>query len=263
MAVADFVGKRKYENPPIEEALCAFNFKPHNEWDLAAPGLIYEQLKDVFPVRRAVQPIVSFSPANISINMAVSGDNPFSIMPHSSDTIRFEAKDGLSYVQLAPFSLSIHRVKPYSTWEDFLPLIEKSLSAYSSNATSLSFERVGLRYINVLQIPGREIDMEKYFEFRPHMGPMLDRVHGPFIVGTEFPFPDTETTLRLQLSSVATTTVDDLAFLLDLDYYTLTKKIPPPGAIRGWLIEAHTQISRFFELSITDEVRNTFDKRDK
>lgn len=30
--------RRRYRNPPIEEALCEFYFDPSEEWDLTIPG---------------------------------------------------------------------------------------------------------------------------------------------------------------------------------------------------------------------------------
>ena len=40
---------KRYTNPPLVEALCEFQFDPSTAWDLTLIGLIYDQLKDIFP----------------------------------------------------------------------------------------------------------------------------------------------------------------------------------------------------------------------
>lgn len=44
------VGKR-YKNPPVIEALRELQFESTVSWDLAIPGMIYDQAKQDFPKR--------------------------------------------------------------------------------------------------------------------------------------------------------------------------------------------------------------------
>ena len=41
--------RRRYKNPPIEEALVEFRFAPGQEWDLTIPGKLHEKVKDSYP----------------------------------------------------------------------------------------------------------------------------------------------------------------------------------------------------------------------
>ncbi len=38
--------RRRYRNPPIEEALCEFRYPPGQEWDLTIPCKFYLRLGD-------------------------------------------------------------------------------------------------------------------------------------------------------------------------------------------------------------------------
>jgi uncharacterized protein (TIGR04255 family) len=40
---------KKYEKPPIIEAVCEFRFSGKSKWDLTIPGLIYDSVKDEYP----------------------------------------------------------------------------------------------------------------------------------------------------------------------------------------------------------------------
>ena len=46
---------KRYNNPPIVEALCEFQFDEDVPWDLTLIGLIYDKLKDYFPKRQQLQ----------------------------------------------------------------------------------------------------------------------------------------------------------------------------------------------------------------
>ena len=43
--------RRRYSNPPIEEALCEFHFAPGDEWDLTIPGKLHTQLEQDYPAK--------------------------------------------------------------------------------------------------------------------------------------------------------------------------------------------------------------------
>jgi uncharacterized protein (TIGR04255 family) len=41
----------EYKNPPAIEAVCEFRLSPETEWDITIPGLIYERVKEKFPIK--------------------------------------------------------------------------------------------------------------------------------------------------------------------------------------------------------------------
>jgi uncharacterized protein (TIGR04255 family) len=45
---------KKYETPPIIEALCHFQYRQNTSWDLTIPGFIYEKVKNTFPQKTQV-----------------------------------------------------------------------------------------------------------------------------------------------------------------------------------------------------------------
>jgi len=244
------VGK-KYRNPPIIEALCEFRFEPSLPWDLAIPGLVYEKVRDSFPKRRQIRAFetsISTGPAGVEQQI------------RTTDRMQFLREDEKALIQVGPDLLAVNHLRPYPTWREFLPLIQKGFDAYREAANPKGIRRIGLRYINRIEIPGQRIELEEYFEFRPFVGPHLPQDFGPFIIGIQVPYEDSRDALRLQLANATIETPNIVAVMLDLDYF-----LAKPGKISldrvfEWIDVAHSHVEEVFEACITDRLRQMFEK---
>jgi len=201
---------RKYKNPPIIEALCEFRFEPSLPWDLAIPGLVYEGVRDDFPKRRQVRAFET------SVSASLEGVEQ---QVRTTDRIQFLREDERALIQVGPDLLAVNNLKPYPTWQEFLPLVQTGFSAYCEATNPKGIRRIGLRYINRIEIPGPNIEMEDYFLFYPFVGPNLPQEHGSFIVGIQIPYEGARDVLRLQLANASAETLDIVPVMLDLDYF--------------------------------------------
>lgn len=242
---------RRYRNPPIVEALCEFRFEPSSPWDLAIPGLVYQKVRDKFPKRRQVK---AFE-ASIS-------DGPEGVEKQMRTTARmqFLRDDEKALIQIGPNLLAVNHLKPYPTWQEFLPLIQQGFDTYLEVANPKSIERIGLRYINRIEFTGQSIELENYFEFRPFIGPRLPQDVGPFILGIQIPYEDSRDTLRLQLVSATVETPDKVAVILDLDYFLGQPGQVPLETVFDWVEAAHGRVEEAFEACITDRLRQMFEE---
>jgi len=242
---------RKYRNPPIVEALCEFRFEPGGTWDMAIPGLVYGKVRDRFPKRRQARAV--------EVGVA-EGRGGVEHQVVTTDRMQFLREDEKALIQVGPNLLAVNHLKPYPTWQEFLPLIRQGLDAYLEIANPKSIQRVELRYINRIEIPGQRIQLEDYFEFRPFIGPNLPQNFGPFIVGVQFPYEDSRDMLRLQAANAAAETPDIVAIMLDLDYF-----LAQPGGVSKeqvfeWMEVAHGRVEEAFEACITDRLRQMFEE---
>lgn len=239
---------RRYKNPPVVEALCEFQFEPDSPWDLAMPGLIYEKVRDAFPKRRQAKVLdVGFLAGPEAVEQKV----------RAMDRMQFLREDEKALIQVGPHFLAVNHLEPYPSWEEFLPLIEKGLEAYCDVAAPKSIHRIGLRYINRIEFMERRIDLEEYFEFHPFVGPNLPQEFGPFIVGIQVIYGDSDI-LKITLTTARTETPDTIAMILDLDYF-----LAKPGEVMldnvvEWVNVAHDRIEDAFEACITDRLRQMF-----
>lgn len=242
------MGKR-YRYPPIIEALCEFRFEPSVPWDLAIPGLVYEKVRANFPKRKQAKIFeVNFEASSASLEQRLT----------STDRIQFWREDEKALVQVDQNLLAVNQLKPYQSWQDFLPLIRQGFDAYVKVANPKGIQRIGLRYINRIEIPGQDIELEDYLEFRPFVGPDLPQNFDSFFAGIQIPYEQGRESLRLQIASTATEAPDRAAVLLDLDYYLAQPNHVTLENAFEWVQIAHDHIERVFEACITDRLREMF-----
>jgi uncharacterized protein (TIGR04255 family) len=246
------VTRHRYAQPPIVEAVCEFRFEP-GDWDNAIPGLIWEQVQKQFPKRR--------NAARFDLQ-SVAGPGGLQHRLKQESLIQYLQDDERRFMQVGQDVLTVNHLAPYTSWEEFRPLILEGLEAYRAQAKPKAITRIGLRYINRFELPGDRVELEDILEFRPHIGEKLPKDHASFTVGAEFLFEQNRDVLRLQVASAAPVEQPRLALILDLDYFTLLPDSAISSDIVNWLEVAHGHIEDAFEGSITDTLRRTFAKVD-
>ncbi|GAB4409002.1 MAG: TIGR04255 family protein [Anaerolineae bacterium] len=247
------MGKR-YRYPPIIEALCEFRFEPASPWDLAIPGLVYEKVKAGFPKRRQAKAF------EVSVTASLEGVEQ---RVTTTERIQFLRDDEKALIQVDRNLVAVNHLKPYPGWQQFLPLIESGFTAYEEVVRPKGIQRIGLRYINRIEIPGQHIELEDYLQFRPFIGPELPQDFDSFIAGIQIPYDNSRDSLRLQVASTVSERPDCAAVLLDLDYY-----LAQPGQVSmeeafTWVNEAHHRLEEVFEACITAQLRAIFEEVDQ
>lgn len=240
---------RKYANPPLVEAVCEFRFTPDTQWDMTIPGLVYEKLKDEFPRReqRLFQEIE-----------LIQGPDGLQRQIRTSERIVFLMEDRKTFVQIGPRLLAINCLAPYPTWAGFKPKIVKAFEALMDTTDVKGLQRVGLRYINLIEIPSSQIKLEDYFQFYLFLGPELPQVMVNFIVGCEFRYAHDRDLCRVQLITTPSGSSERPAFTLDIDYFLAQPKGIKPEEVAEWVEQAHNEIEQIFEGCITDRLRELF-----
>jgi uncharacterized protein (TIGR04255 family) len=244
---------RKYANSPIVEALCEFQFESDSAWDLAIPGLVYEQVRSTFPKRRQAKAHA------ISISANLEGIEQ---QTRSLDRMQFLREDEKALIQVGPRLLAINHLKPYPSWSEFSPLIQRGLDAYKSVATVTKIHRIGLRYINRIEIASKRIDLEDYFEFRPFVGSSLSQEMRAFVVGIQISYEGERDILKIEMANAATGSPDSVAIILDLDYFLARPGEVPAEKALEWVDRAHTHVEETFEACITPRLRALFQEVD-
>lgn len=242
---------RRYKTPPIVEALCEFQFEPDSPWDLTIPGLVYEKVRDTFPKRRQAKQF------DVGV---LAGPEGVEQQVRTMDRMQFLREDKKALVQVGPHLLAVNHLKPYSSWQEFLPLIEKGFEAYCDVVGPKNIHRVSLRYINRIEVAGQSIELEDYFEFRPFVGPSLPQDFGPFIIGIQVPYEDSRDILKLQLTSASVKSPDTAAVILDLDYFLVKPGGVALDNVFEWVDVAHNRVEDAFEACISDRLRQMFEE---
>lgn len=240
---------RRYEHPPVDEAICEFRFESDSPWDLTIPGLLYEELRDDLPERRPTSVVEattrSAGPAGIEQRLV------------QVDRLQLLGEDEKTVVQVGPNFLAINRLRPYIGWATFLPLVTKSLTAYQEVAKPKGFEQISVRYINRFNFDS-PVELEKYFDFYPFVGQGLPQDFGSFIVGIQTAFDEGRDVLQMQMSSTTPEKPDTISIALDLLHF-----LGQPGTVAfedvfEWIQKAHDRIEDAFEGCLQEPLRELF-----
>jgi uncharacterized protein (TIGR04255 family) len=244
---------KRYKNPPIMEVIFEVNLSQDTSWDLAVPGLIYEKIKDRFPVRepRVVQ----------EVNF-VSGPDGIKQEVRTSERTLFFQNDRKMLVQVGPRIISLHSLKFYPGWDNFKSVIEDVYKALNEVVSIKGLERLALRYINRIDIRGERIEPSDFFEVYIHLGKNLPQDIVNFNLECIFPFEEGRDLCKLQLFSPRPPIPPQnvLSLFLDIVYF-----LANPGSVKSeevleWTEKAHKEIERIFEGSITDRLREQFER---
>ncbi len=240
---------RKYENPPLIEAVCEFRLTPDTAWDLTIPGLLYENIKERFP-RREQRLIHELE--------ITTGPEGIQQQVRTSERIFLFAKDDRMFVQLGPRLVAINCLKPYPTWDGYKPEIKRVFESLNQIIEIRGLQRIGLRYINRIDIPGSSIKLEDYFEFYLFLGPRLPQAIASFIGGSEFIYANGRDRCRVQLMSAPPMVPQTSSFTLDIDYFLSQAKGVEVQRAITWVEEAHDYVEEVFEGCINDSLRKLF-----
>jgi len=243
----------KYGFSPIIEAICEFRFEPNQNWDLTTPGILYEKIKERFPLKEQK----AVFPTEIQINLK----NPPSQIIKQTSQILFYTENKKNSINVGLNSIAIHCLKPYPKWDVFKPNIEFAYKGLSEIVNDLQLKRIGLRYVNEIEIDKAPVDLEKYFKFRPFLGEGLPGEVQNFIVGCESRLKDGQDLCRYHLTS-SKGTDKTTNFTLDIDYFINEQDFSKVEPL-DWVDNAHKEISNIFEGSITEELRDLFKEKAK
>lgn len=239
---------KQYKNPPIAEVICEFRFELENAFDPKAVDLFFDEIKDKFPKKKKGQMHemkFEINPKGQSFNKTFE------------EFDQFFSDDEKTLIRLDRGRLSIHKLKPYSSWGEFYPLIDLVFNSYIKNIKIKSIQRIGLRYINNFEIPLSSFDTEQYFNLHPALGDGLPQDLVSFMVGTIFAFENGRDNMRVQL-------LDRMAapgktmFVLDMDYFLIKSGSILVSEVKEWIVSAHKNIEDVFEKALTDKTKQIF-----
>lgn len=248
--------RRRYKNPPIIEALCEFQFKPGQEWDLTIPGKVHTALEDEYSSKPQKE---------IAEEEMLEPEEDSSYLVHGGkfDRVQLFTPDGKRLIGIGRDTLSIHILHPYqdveqpnrSGWEEFQSRIETALDAYWQVAGPAGVCRIDIRYINDIKIPQGEENIEDYVKSSP---PTVEGLSNRRAFVSQIHY-DYENDIRLVLSQGSIGRKSNLGVLLDLDVIWETSESVTQGEALEKVNHLRDVEREIFESIITDRSREIFD----
>jgi hypothetical protein len=215
---------RHYRKSPIQEAVCELRLSSKYQWGPESPERICHELTSLFPVRE--DGVVQEFRANPSPK-----PNEPQLTVSASLEIRLRTPDKQTLVKVGDRLVALSQLQSYGGWVAFEAHLERLLAAVGSVDHLSDCQRVGLRYVNRINIP------------------TLD--NAGFVV----PCREGMDRCRVQLSSAVSEVPEMSSALLDIDYSTTPSGCAGEDTVIEWAQQAHSSVEDVFEACITDETR--------
>jgi len=241
--------KRKYAKPPIVEAACEFRLPPDSQWDPTIPGLVYQKVCKEFP--RKEQRFVT------EVDVSETKEGPRQEV-RVTERAGFLTEDGRFIIQIGPRAFGASCLKPYPEWAAFKQRIQVAFAAVAEAVEIRVLQRIGLRYINRIEVPAPAGSLGDYFMFGPALGPGLPQNLTSFLVGCTSSLADGRDSCRLQLASGVPEKEGTAAFILDIDYFLAQAQAVGKDGAMDWVEGAHGSVSELFEACIKEPLREIF-----
>lgn len=250
------IPEQSYRNPPVVEALCEVYFA-ESSWDDTAPGAFYERVKNDFPKKRQKE----IQEATITMGPEISSAG----VQRLPSWMQFLTEKGDQMIQVAENLLVVNQLLPYRHFEDWEQVVYKAFTVYNEVAPPQRITRIGLRYINRIEIPGEKISMEDFFAIYPQLPQSLGNMHGPFLVRVEVPQAEQGHTVLITFGTpdLPQSFERKQTFMLDLYDRASLDEAVGETELKKELQLAHENVVLAFEDSITDQLRDLLNMEGK
>ena len=251
--------RHRYKNPPIQEALCEFRFKPNQEWDLTIPGRLHVKLSGEYSGKPQEQKSV-----DVSLD-AQQGKPPKLSYSEGLTKVQLFTGDRRRIVAVGQDVLSIHMLRPYqdpkqpdnSGWDEFQERIKKALDVYWEEVQPKGVLRIGIRYINKIVIPERMVAVESFLKCALPAVVGLPGHLNNFVSRVNYVYEDG---VRLVLSQQSLDKqTKHVEFLLDLDVIWESKEPIGKDEALTKATDLRDRERVAFEAVITNKARGLFD----
>ena len=247
---------KTYKNPPLLEAVCEFRFNLPTEYTEKQVGIFYEKIKEHFPTQKKGK----MHKVEVKIDpKKTPEENQDSFNHNFHEFEQFFSEDEKYSVQLDGGRVSVHRIKPYTAWSEFFPLIKVVYDAYNATLSPQKLHRIGIRYVNEIMIPVEDFSFDKYFVIKASLPSLEDNNQKSVALASVFEQEGGKDSIRVQFAEKQSIgPAPTRAFILDFDYSCdLAEDIKD---VDTWLNTGHSNLEGVFEGMITDETRKLFDK---
>lgn len=241
------MNKEKFSNPPITEALLDIQIEPAITLSSEKIEKAHAEFADKYPAKRAGRLMA----------MTVNKEN--SKPEHEDKGIQAYQFLSTNKTEAAQFKLngfSFSKLKPYISWEDFLPEAIRLWRIYLEEFKPRFIKRLALRYINVIEIPSTKFEIRDYFT-QPIEPPYLSKDLENFL---------SRVVIRLEDEMHAIVTITPLepakpgasSIVFDIDVFSTGHFSDVPEKLKEEFTKLHNNVLDIFEKGLTPKTKELF-----
>ena len=247
---------KTYARPPITEAVIEVAFTSAlNKKDLVKLSKKYQSH---YPKEDSV--------SNFEVEVNVRGvelDETTAKLKNQRLGHRRSSEDMCQLLVLWPKTLTIAQLAPYDGWATFYQRFNRDWRTLKSTVAQREIERIGIRYINRIDIPVSSpvIEHEEFLNIFPKLPDMLQPMNA-FNIQAQVYLQDIDCQLRINSAAVPSPLIDHASFVVDLDFLRVQNVPQNDRALQNLLNTIRNKKNEVFESLITDKARALFNHGD-
>ncbi|MBU4421079.1 MAG: TIGR04255 family protein [Proteobacteria bacterium] len=208
-----------FPNAPITEAVIEIKAQLPEETALKSLESFHDHIKNRFPEKQEQR----FLKADFKL---LQKDTTFTL-PAKTGTqgYLFRSLKEKKVVQSKIDGFAFNKLKPYENWDLFRSEGRELWKLYSEIVNPIKVTRIGLRYINRIEVPLPFKDFSEYLLTNPQIAPQLPQAVSHFFMRLEVSNPDIEATAIITQAMDKPTKTKRLPLILDIDVFRITEYV--------------------------------------
>jgi uncharacterized protein (TIGR04255 family) len=167
----------------------------------------------------------------------------------------FVGGDGKHIVQFKVNGFTFSRLVPYQTWEQLRSEAKTLWGLYRRIVGALPVVRVGLRYVNQLDLPSTLRDFRDFIRLYPEVSSDLPQQLAGFFLQVQIPQDDLGAMLILNEAMVPPSGPDVVSVVLDIDVFKQGIKLQSDDDVWNIMDALRVRKNLIFEGCITNNTR--------
>jgi uncharacterized protein (TIGR04255 family) len=242
-----------FANPPITEALLDIHVELDSAMDISELATLQEGIAQRYPKRHNL--ITSAS------NMQIDAEGVREIAPPAIRPrgFLFLSPDERKVVQARVDGFTFNRLRPYERWRIFREEAWELWQRYINVAHPLRVVRVGLRYINRIELPLPFADLKEFVLTTPEIAPELPQGMAHFFMQLVIPHPE-QPIMAVISQTMEHTKPDDqfVPLIFDIDVSRQLSVSPTSEEVQEALELLRDFKNTIFLKSMTDKAMELF-----
>ena len=241
----------RFPKAPISEAILDIAVQFTSPVDLARLGAFQDLISERYPVKR--------NRVLWQGQIRLEEERFAQEMQRGAQGFMFLSPDERQIVQARQDGFTFNRVKGYDTWEALRDEARPHWERYKETFHPEAVTRLGLRYINRIDIPLPVSDFREYIKTAPDIAPGLPQGLSALFMRLEI--PDMKRGLVAIITETIQPPVDEgkrLPFIFDIDIICGATFEPSSPAIWAKLEEMREYKNEIFFASMTDRAKGMF-----
>jgi uncharacterized protein (TIGR04255 family) len=167
----------------------------------------------------------------------------------------FVGGEGKHVVQFRVNGFTFSRLAPYQTWQQLRSEAKTLWESYRQIVGALPVVRVGLRYVNQLDLPMPMRDLRDFIRLYPEVSADLTQQLAGFFLQVQIPQEDLGAMLILSEATVPPSGPDVASVVLDIDVFKQGLKLESDDEVWNALEALRLRKNLIFEGCITNNAR--------